>query len=128
MTAEATGQEHGPTEGGRTLHVCSVVGLGLALAASAGAFALMLRSALQFRIMFEEMGIELPLAARLWPLYLAALPALAVAGILKEALIRRPELRLMINGLHLSLVALLFAAHVVALFLPMMELMQKMGG
>jgi hypothetical protein len=124
MSAERSQQGGG-------LVVLSAVVLAADLAVLAAATVAALFVVPRFRRVFAEMGAELPRLTRLHlstPLaaHLGLLALLAAGLIAKEVLVRRPNIRLLINVLVLVFLLLAAGVYVLALFLPMVQMVQAM--
>jgi len=111
------------------LAICSITAFVIALILSAAVFFTIIGVGESFQAMFHEMGAELPLATTIVisPMFWQILLVLAAGGVLKEFLIRDRLITLAINGLHLCLVVALTNFCMLALFLPLIKLMETMG-
>jgi FtsH-binding integral membrane protein len=78
----------------------------------------------QFQAMFREMDVALPQITliALHPMFQLVFPALCVAGIVKELLIRKKRVTLALNVVYLCLVVAVLLFCVLATFLPIIPL------
>ena len=86
-------------------------------------------SSVGFEKMFVEMGTTLPTLTVfiMTPGFQMIVPVLAIAGLIKEIVIRNRLITFMINGIHICVLILLVVVWQLALFLPLIDLMEMMG-
>ena len=113
----------------RVFAIASIITLVIVPMTSAVVFYGTFRAPRVFETMFIEMGVKLPLLTQLVlsPAFYMILPLLAIASIIKEVLVRNRVITLVINGVHICLVILVGTTCQLALFLPLIDLMEKMG-
>ena len=114
----------------RVARICSIIVLSVAVAWSAILTFCVFYQLPKFRDMFVDMGVQLPFMTQiaLSHTFALGLPMFAFLSILKEILIENRTATLIMNGVYLLLVMLFQGFYLVALFLPLITLMQKMGG
>ncbi len=111
------------------LGICSTIAFVLLVVSSAVLWWAGFRTTGAFRKMFADMGTPLPVitAVAMSPLFQMILPALAVAGLVKEVLIRNRAITLALNALHFCFIMALTTIYMQALVLPLVELMRQMS-
>ena len=109
--------------------VCSIIVCCLAVAVSAFAVLVTFLVVPQFRTMFAELGIDLPVLTKLvlTPAFPGIIPVMTVLSIVKEFLIKNKVVTLVLNGIHALLAFGILCMYVMALYLPLIKIMGHMS-
>ena len=113
----------------RCFKICSAILLSLSLVYSLFVMLRIWQTGAAFRQMFLELNFPLPFLTglALSPAFTWTVPLLALANIAKEFLIRNRITTMIANGVCWAIVIALHQVYVMAVFHPLLRMIQAMG-